>query len=319
MSFPANVERWRQLATWEAKDLPVNYVLAVIQYESGGTPGNKGRKKRQNAYPMQNRAGETVQIDRDLGLMQVSPILAKTFNDDPKTEPAVTYEDFIGATERDCRIQIRVGCYGLAFNVRALFKHFPETFQARSARNANENQLRFALMGNALGPHGLRKRLNALRERGLPLTWGNFRQVYGKALGPWVRGVDKRWTAYAGAGVQSSGEEGAMVPYSPTVPNAPGPSTAMSLQQQPDYSTMKPMQPVKEGVKDKIKGFLGDYWWIILALLGAYLLQKDENGERRLNGLLNGNGGSPIAGLLNGITGEPVQDNPDNVSLEPIK
>lgn len=295
MSFPPLVERWRQLVTWECRDLPVNYVLAVIQYESGGHAGRESRKKRPTTYPMVNRAGQTIQVDRDLGLMQVSPILAKTFNDSSKQGPQVTYDDMIGNTERDCRLQIRVGCYGLAFNVRALQQYFPSIFSAKEARNAGAEQLLFALIGNAVGPFGLRQRLNTMQKAGVPLTWANFSNRYMGPLGPWIRGVDARWDAYVNAGpgaAQKPERDGVIVTIDPTLTPAPGPSTAMQINRQPDYSMqpMGPLGPTKKGTVDWLVDMMKDNWWILLLLGAGYLLTRDKNGETRLNGLLKSNG-----------------------------
>lgn len=91
--FLAKVERWRPAAFRQSFGLPVSWILAVIQNESGGEVG----------------AISKLGLD-DYGLMQTKPAVVDTYNANNRSAP-VTLAEIKGKTDADAEKQIRVGAW----------------------------------------------------------------------------------------------------------------------------------------------------------------------------------------------------------------
>lgn len=169
MPFPQVVERWRQAASWEGKDVPIDILLAIIEHESGGIAGIVSRRKRAAGfYPLPLDSGGEKMVENDLGLMQTGPAVVLAFSKATKTP--VTYQDMTGKDERAYRLQIRVGAWYLANQIRNLHGYDTKQFPGKTPAQANENQYRLALIAYARGFGDLKKKLDSLREKRAPLT-----------------------------------------------------------------------------------------------------------------------------------------------------
>ena len=134
--------------------------------------------------------GGDVMVDRAYGLMQVIPSTVAWYNQLHPKDFAY-FEDVSGKTERAARMQIRIGCWLLAHNVRMLHKFDPQAFPGTSPGTASPEQLGQALIAYAIGLGALRKRLRVLKEKELPLTQGSLHEQfplwdYSKTKEKWI-------------------------------------------------------------------------------------------------------------------------------------
>lgn len=175
MSWPSHIERLRQWASWECRDIPVDLVLAMVDQESNGQIGIIGKVKIKDVaqLPLEN-GGVSKPINHALGLMQIIPSHVLSWNQS-KT-PIIYYDDMIGKDERAARLQMRIGCSYYANLVNRLHSFDAKAFPSKSPGNASSEQLKLALVAYRMGPgreggkRGLIPRLEQLKAQKLPLT-----------------------------------------------------------------------------------------------------------------------------------------------------
>lgn len=179
MTFPKNIERWRKVATYEAADLPVDLVLAVIQHESGGVAGLRAGRATKHARDLPTASGGTKRLQHAAGLMQTIPVLVEAWNKNVG-KPIITADDLEGKDERAARIQTRLGVTYLAGNFARLHKYDSAAFPSPVGRGASPNQTTLSLVAYAAGFPGLKKKLDVLKSEGLPLTFEALKQRFPK-------------------------------------------------------------------------------------------------------------------------------------------
>jgi hypothetical protein len=182
------VERLRKYVTWECKDIPPDLVLAIINNESSGQIGIKGRVKTRSAY-IPTQSGDMKQANYAFGLMQVIPSTINWYNQDVEGNDIATYEDMIGNDERSARIQIRVGCKYLAFVNNYLHKKFSEELPSKSLSEANDSQIALVATGYAVGHGATKKKLQTLKDKGLGLTFSNVKKEFPN----WGKNRNGKW------------------------------------------------------------------------------------------------------------------------------
>lgn len=188
MTWPKKIERWREPVGWECKDLPPDLVLAVLQHESGGTPGREGSRGTKCGM-LPTASGGQVEVCRALGLMQIHPRTVASWNE--HGDEIAYLEDMTGDDERAIRMQIRLGCWYLAACVAGLHKFDSKAFPSVSAAKAGQNQLQCALIGYAVGLGALKEKLEQLRSENKPLTYEQLVKSFpewgkSKKTGEWI-------------------------------------------------------------------------------------------------------------------------------------
>lgn len=183
MTWPNQVEQWRQFAVWEGRDIPADLLLAIIAHESGGQAGlPANRPCKPGELPKMD--GSTITVNRALGLTQCIPSVVIDYN--AQNPEKAFYEDMTGTDERAARLQIRLGARVFAANVRQLHNYDPILFAAESPGRAAPNQLQLALIAYAIGfgaqsgpgGPGLKPKLDELKARGLPLNVESLARVF---------------------------------------------------------------------------------------------------------------------------------------------
>lgn len=187
MIWPPHIERWRKYAIWECRDIPPDLILAIIKYESNGVPGRPSETTtKRHDIPL--AAGGFINYNHALGLMQIIPGTIASYNKAHPNDP-VFYEDMSGKDERAARLQIRVGCAVFANGVRKLYKYDPRVFIGDTPGRATPDQLLLALTIYAHGWGNLRPKLNALRARGIPLSFANVERHFPN----WGQNKEGKW------------------------------------------------------------------------------------------------------------------------------
>jgi len=192
--WPPHIERWRQYAQWECKDIPVDLVLAIIAHESGGRAGTEAERPcKPDTLPTDG--GGQIVVNHAMGLMQVIPSNVTAWNQNKK--PVITYQDMTGKDERAVRLQIRIGCSIFASYVHKLHQFDPVVFPGTSPGTAHENQLSLALVAYAIGPgkpggkRGLIPKLEQLKANNKPMNL----TALSKAFPKWgYSEQSQRWT-----------------------------------------------------------------------------------------------------------------------------
>jgi hypothetical protein len=213
--WSAEIEKYREPASWECKDIPVDIVLTIIDHESRGKPGLQAKAKCKSAV-LPSVTGTEWKVDRALGLMQVIPPNIVSWNENPNHE-RVFIEDMIGNDERAIRLQIRLGCWIYASTIAGLHKNFPSVFTVTSAAQADPNLIRLSFVAYLMGVGGLSEKLEQLQKQGKPLTfeqlranfpnWGKNKQ--GKWINRPIHYGETAWNAYA---AHAGGEKIATTP-----------------------------------------------------------------------------------------------------------
>lgn len=208
MTWPKQIEYWRQYANWESRDIPTDLALAIIAHESGGQPGLKSTRSTK-AAEIPTDTGELVTISNALGLMQVIPPNVVAWNQ--HKQPKITLEDMTGDDERATRLQIRIGSSIFASYVYKLHAFDPLTFPGQKPSTATPEQLKLTLVAYAIGPgqkdgeKGLIPKLEQLKAQNKPLTlvslrvnlpnWG-FSKEQGRWINRPVQYAEKVWNNY---------------------------------------------------------------------------------------------------------------------------
>lgn len=171
MAWKPQIEQWRAAAIQEARDIPPDLILAIIDHESGGIAGSIGQAPIATPGEVLRRDGGAQHVDRALGLMQCIPAAIKGYNDSYGKSAPIFYEDMIGRDFESGRKQIRVGAALFAVFVQALHKYDPLAYPGKSPGSASTEQLLQTLVCYAIGPGNLFKKLDLLKAAGAPLTW----------------------------------------------------------------------------------------------------------------------------------------------------
>lgn len=185
MSFLRRVERWRSLAARVAPDLPVGLILAVIQRESGGVPGDVSRTG-------------------DYGLMQTKLVHLIGWN---RAHPhnQITKENLRGTSRDDAEKQIKLGVGYLRTCLNTVHRWNPARWPWSNVAPPDKLQLDQLMYSDLCYKQGIagtrRKRAAAIRA-GYPDTFqGMERFAPGWGPGkPWAhaRGVARLWASDTG-------------------------------------------------------------------------------------------------------------------------
>lgn len=173
MPWRKQVEQWRQYVIWESGGIPPDLILSIINNESGGQAGVPAGVRTKFARELPLRTGGTELVDRAYGLMQCVPVVIEDYNKAHPKEP-VYFDDMKGRTADAGRLQIRVGTWLFNKMIRRLSDFFPESFPARTASDADPEQLSAALVAYARGMGALKKKFELLKQKGVSLTQRNL-------------------------------------------------------------------------------------------------------------------------------------------------
>lgn len=265
MSWANQIEQWRQFAIWEGRDIPPDLLLSIIAHESGGRAGAQANISCK-AGELPKMDGSTIEVNKALGLTQCIPAVIEGYNQNfPET---AFYEDMIGDGERAARLQIRIGAWIYAANVRQLHNYDPVSFPGATPGRASPEQLKLALVAYAIGfgaksgpgGKGLKPKLDELKARGLPLTLENIAAVFpnwGKRPDSetWInRPVHYARTVWGNYQKHGTGAAGASAPRNP--------------RGLPDFPTI-------EKAAQKIKS---DWPWLLIAAAVAYFWASSKKG-----------------------------------------
>lgn len=239
------VEQWRQYVIWESGGAPPDLILSIINNESEGSAGEPARVRTKHSRELPTRAGGSRLVDRAYGLMQCVPLVVIDFNNAHPQKP-VYWEDISGTDGNSGRLQIRVGCWLFRKMVRNLNRDFPEAYPGTNAGNAPPEHLTAALVAYARGYGALKKKLDILKDQGLPLTQRNLYEKF--PLWGWSH-KDQKWInrpLYYSAKVwrrYMRNKTGA--PGTSTPPNPSGqPATAIARRAPTPPATTKPPFPI---------------------------------------------------------------------------
>lgn len=170
-NFAPAVERWRPLVAASAPRFLVDFVLSIIQNESGGRPGLAARRKTKYAQQLPSRAGGQVEEKRALGLMQTIPIVIKDYNSQAEHETAY-YDDMTGSTTAAAQKQIDVGVWTLNNNIRAVERATGK--QLAQGGKIDLDLMKLVLVAYAWGIGRLKRKLAELGEAGKAPTFKNL-------------------------------------------------------------------------------------------------------------------------------------------------
>lgn len=178
MQWPPKIERLRTATTWECKDIPPDLILAIIKHESNGTIGRPGGVNTKcGNVPTVN--GGVKKVCKAFGLMQVIPSTVAYYNSQQSNpNNKATFEDISGTDERAARIQIKIGCFYLAFANHFIHKLYPLDFPAFSLSSATPDQIKVALTAYAVGHGALKQKLDALKDEKRKLSFDNLKKYF---------------------------------------------------------------------------------------------------------------------------------------------
>lgn len=184
------MEQWRQYAIWEGQGAPPDLLLSIINNESGGRAGIAAGVGTKFKMQIPLRAGGTTLVDRAYGLMQAIPAVIVDFNKAHPSSP-LFFEDISGPTAASGRLQIRAGAWLFNRMVRRLNHFYPDDFPAKTAAQAEPEQLTAALTAYAIGMGALMKKFGILKKEGKPLTHDQLHERfplwgYSKSKGQWI-------------------------------------------------------------------------------------------------------------------------------------
>lgn len=167
VTFAPKVERWRVIVNKERGTIPTDLILAIITRESGGDAGEIGRIKTKSAA-LSRRDGSSIRATSALGLMQVIP---------PNLRPPTTYDDMIGATQSDARIQIQEGVKILRSSFLRLHRRNPVAFPWPK-EELTDQQVFLGLASYVYGSGRVQRALDELKKSGRPQNWDELVKRY---------------------------------------------------------------------------------------------------------------------------------------------
>jgi hypothetical protein len=201
MSWNSRVAALRPHVIAECRDIPPDFVMAIIRHESGGIPGRMS-SARCACGDLIDSSGIMHQTCHALGLMQTMPDTVNGYNAAvPDQLHFATLEDMTGADDRAIRIQIAVGCWYIAAVARRLRRDHPDLITGPNFSEMDDDDLRLILLGYAMGAGGISMRLQQLADRGKSKSYANMKKYFaswGQSSGnrPFSA-VDKVWSMYA--------------------------------------------------------------------------------------------------------------------------
>ncbi len=179
MSWPGRIEKLRQYVMWECNDVPPDLILGVINNESGGIVGRMGERKIKTPGVIRSTTGNPKWVEIAYGLTQAIPSTIEFYNQNQKNKRNIAYyEDVSGKTERAARIQIRIGCFTLAWLNAYFHRRYPRAFPAASLSQAKRVQVDMILAAYLMGHAALQKKLDALIDKGHGLSMANIKRVF---------------------------------------------------------------------------------------------------------------------------------------------
>jgi len=262
MAWPPQIEQWRKYAIWEGKDIPADLILAIIQHESGGVAGRLSQATTK-AADIERSDGSTITMNHAMGLTQCIPSVVAGYNE--QFPQKAFYEDMTGADQRAARLQIRLGAWVLASNVRLLHDYDPLLFPGSTPGAATPEQMRLALVAYAIGfgknsppgGRGLKPKLDELKARGLPLTIESLKDVFPN----WGYSAKKEMWINRPLHYASVVWDRMLKHGSPQKPGLSEPSNPLAL---PDIPTI-------EQAAKKIKS---NWPWLLIAAAAFFFLSK---------------------------------------------
>jgi hypothetical protein len=155
MTLAAHVARWSEVASAELvrikSKLPPSVLLAVWWRESRGTPGQR------------HLGGGAAS-----GLGQITPIALNFYNLQHATSIAMA--DMRGTSENSIALQVRVSAYLLKWNVSQASRWLPDA-------DPRDVYL-VGLFAYHQGWPAVRRCLEQLQRKGVPLTWANLERYF---------------------------------------------------------------------------------------------------------------------------------------------
>jgi len=170
----ALAQNWAGAVAAKVSDPLIPYMLAIIENESGGTPGVEAYKATRLTAELPSSGGGTIAANRALGLMQTIPIVIDDYNK-IHTDIA-TYEEMRGNSLADGYKQIDVGIWAFKNNVRILERILGQTLVSNN--RLNENLLKLVLVAYAWGIGNLRNKLDVLRDLNLEPNFNNLKRTF---------------------------------------------------------------------------------------------------------------------------------------------
>jgi hypothetical protein len=190
MPWRKRVERLRDYVLQECKDIPPDLMLAIINNESAGKIGEPGKRKTKSKDYIPTVNGGKRYVDIAYGLTQAVPSTILFYNSlQKKSKYRATFEDVSGTDERAARIQIRIGCFLLAFINKYLHDKFPSAAPAISLSDAKPDQIKLVLTGYSAGHGNTDKRLTALQSRNITPSFESIEKTFSN----WGRNKNGEW------------------------------------------------------------------------------------------------------------------------------
>jgi SLT domain-containing protein len=200
MTWGKKIAALRPYVIAECRDIPPDFVMAIIKHESNGIPG---RMSSANCAcgKLSDVNGNEKKICNALGLMQTIPDTINGYNATADRLHFATIEDMTGSDDRAIRIQIAVGCWYIAAVARKLRRDHPGLIAADDFEHMDDDDLKLILLGYAMGAGGISRRLQQLADSGKSQTSANIKKYFaswGQSSGnrPFEY-VDQTWSLYA--------------------------------------------------------------------------------------------------------------------------
>ncbi len=177
MPFSPRVERWRPSVSAIVDPNWINIVLAIIAHESSGVPGIPGHRKTKSVAKIATDSGGQKLLNRAWGLMQTIPGVIASYNS--RHSPPATFERISGKSERDGRVQIKIG-WDLLKRFQQSVRQIVPHIRPQIGGSLNVEFVKFVLAAYAYGPGNLRKKTEALESVGKTVSWQNLNTAYPK-------------------------------------------------------------------------------------------------------------------------------------------
>lgn len=178
MKFPKKVEQWRKLVELEARSLPIDLILAIIEHESRGVTGKKAGTRTKHCVNLPYQSGGVKKLCHAHGLMQVIPRNYYNWNRSDK-QPKATIENITGKGPGAARFQIKVGTYILKECFNTIHLYDPVLFPWPKG-NMTDDQIKFALAIYAWGFERLKPKLDTMTLSNWPLTFNELKRHWPK-------------------------------------------------------------------------------------------------------------------------------------------
>ena len=169
MSFPARVERYREIVQELAPDYLTDIVLAIIENESEGQAGIIATEETVNPANLPTDNHGIVRVKRALGLMQVIPTNIVAWNQSHARQ--LTWEDMTGHDMAAAAAQIQIGVYILKMSIDGVIRLI-------GRNQINEDTLKLGLVAYSYGIGHLREKFSEMKKDGLYLSFANLSEYF---------------------------------------------------------------------------------------------------------------------------------------------